>query len=265
MRILCCIQTGRRLGLPFLVLLAFAAGISACSQLSEGGSLDVHAVSLALPDLPPSWAKVDGFMFRVEWRDGGGVRQEAWAAPGSSLAVELERGAAQEILAVPIIRGRELRPAGARYPADLESGYDGGLGLARLTLGWKGGWLASLSRRLAWGGYDPGAFNLDRLRAVLEGADTDPWLLEPCEAARHLVAGTFRSSLFPEPQRFAVVLPGPGPWFSESALAPQPRQGTDGSWTAELPEGLSLQLGSEAILAIEVGASGKATTVTLRR
>jgi len=237
----------------------------ACSQPSERGSLDVHAVTLVLPDLPPSWAKVEGFMFRVEWRDGGGVRQEAWAAPGSSLAVELERGVAQEILAVPIIRNRELRPAGTLYPAELESGYDGGLGPARLALCWKGGWLASLSRRLAKGGYDPGAFNLARLRAVLEGTDTDPWLLEPSEAARHLVAGTFRSSLLSEPRRFAVMLPGAGPWLSESALAPQPGRDANGRWTVELPEGLSLELGPDSILAIAVDPSGKASTVTIRR
>ena len=239
--------------------------MAACGLPSGQGSLDVHALTLVLPDLPPSWAAADGLLFRIEWRDGGGVRKEARAAPGGSLEIELERGVAQEILAVPVFRGRELRPAGARYPADLEVGADGGLGPVRLPLCWKGGWLASLSRRLALGGYDPEAFNLARLKVVLDSVDTDPWLLEPSEAARRLVAGTFRSSLLPEPRRFTVALPGPGPWLAESAMAPQPRQGADGRWTVELPEGLSLELGPEAVLAIDVGPGGISTIVALRR
>jgi hypothetical protein len=123
--------------------------------------------------------------------------------------------------------------------------------------------MASLSRRLVAGGYDPEAFNLARLKAVLDGANLDPWLLEPREAASRLVSGTFRSSLISEPRRFAVVLPGPGPWLLESALAPQPRAGSDGSRAVDLPEGTSLVLGPDASLAIRVDSSGKATMARL--
>lgn len=252
-------------GLPLLIFLALAAGLSSCSLSFGGGTLETQAVTLVLPGLPPPWGAAEGLMFRVEWRDGGGVRHTTLAAPGGSLEVELSRGAAQEVLAIPACWGSELRPAGARYPADLDPGTDGGLGPARLALGWKGGWMASLSRRLASGGYDPEAFNLARLEAILDGADLDPWLLEPGEAARRLVSGTFRSNLIPEPPRFAVALPGPGPWLAESALAPQPRPGDDGSWTVDLPVGISLVAGPDASLAIGVDASGKATIARLRR
>lgn len=262
MRIPCRNGIGRRLDL--LLLLALAVELAACNQPSGQGCLDVHALTLVLPGLPASWASVDGLMFRVEWRDERGVRQSACAAPGSSLEVEFVRGLAQEVLAVPVLRGRALRPAGARYPADLEAGADGGLGPARLQLGWKGGWLASLSRRLAAGGHDPGAFNLARLKETLDGSDVDPWVLEPGEAARSLVAGSFRSSCVSEPRRFAVILPGSGPWLSESALAPQPVQGDDGRWTVELAEGVSLVLGPDTVLALGVDPSGKASSVVLR-
>lgn len=247
----------------FLPLLSVV--LAACGQPFGRGSLEVHDVTLVLPGLPPSWAGAEGLRFRVEWRDGGGVRHVALAAPGSSLDVELERGVAQEVLAVPACWGRELRPAGARYPADLDPGQDGGLGPARLALGWKDGWLASLSRRLASGGNDPEAFNLARLKAVLCGADLDPWLLEPGEAARRLVSGTFRSSLIAEPRRFAVALPGPGPWLAESALAPPPCLGNDGNWSVDLPEGVSLLLGPDASLAISVDPTGNAMMAWLRR
>jgi len=244
-------------------LLFLSAALAACGPPFVRGSLEVHAVTLVLPRLPASWAGAEGIMFRVEWRDGGGVRREALAAPGDSLDAEFERGVAQEVLAFPLCRGRELRPAGARYPADLDPGSDGGLGPARLAFGWKGGWIASLSRRLASGGYDPEAFNLARLKAVLDRSDLDPWLLEPREAAFKLVSGTFRSSLISEPRRFTVALPGPGPWLLESALAPQPRPGSDGSWAVDLPEGTSLVLGPDASLAIRVDSSGKATMARL--
>lgn len=255
-----CPGAAWRLGLS---LLFFAGPMEACSPPLGHGSLDVHPLTLSLPELPPSWAAAGGLMFRIEWRDGEGVLQGTLAPPGSSLEVELARGVAQEVLAVAFVQGRELRPAGARYPADLDSGPDGGLGKARLPLGWKGGWLASLSRRLASGGYDPESFNLAHLKAVLDAADMDPWLLEPGEAARRLIAGTFRSSLLSEAKRFAVGLPGTGPWLAESALAPQPRHAADGSWTVDLPEGLSLVLGEDVALAIRVDSTGKSVIVRL--
>lgn len=204
-------------------------------------------------------------MFRLEWRDGGGIPREVLAAPGSSREVGLTRGMAQEVLAVPLCWGRELRPAGARYPADLDTGPDGGAGTVRLTLRWSGGWIASLSRRLASGGYDPEYFNLARFRAILDGSDLDPWLLAPSEAALRLVSGSFRSSLFTEPRRFSVALPGPGPWLAESALAPGPLEGADGGWTVELPEGLSYVSGPDVTLAIAVDPSGTPSFVALRR
>lgn len=253
--------SGLRLGFCLFIL---AAGMASCNRPLGQGSLGTHLVTLVLPGLPLSWAGAEGLRFRVEWRDGGGVRHGALAAPGSSLEVELARGVAQEVLAFPVCRGRELRPAGARYPADLDSGPDGGLGLACLPLGWKGGWIASLSRRLASGGYDPEGFNLGRLTAILEGGEMDPWLLEPGEAAGRLVSGTFRFSLFPDPPRFPVALPGPGPWLAESALAPQPRPVADGSWIADLPEGVSIVLGPDGILAIGVDPSGESTIASLR-
>lgn len=258
------LRFGRRVAWPSVFsLLILSAVLDACGPPFGRGSLEVHAVTLVLPGLPSSWAGAEDLAFRVEWRDGRGGLRETPAAPGGSVEVELERGVAQEVLAFPLYRGRELRPAGARYPADLDPGADGGSGPARLALGWTGGWMASLSRRLASGGYDPGTFNLDRLKAVLAGGDADPWLLEPGEAARRLVSGTFRASLVAEPRRFAVALPGPGPWLLESALAPKPRQGSDGSWTADLPEGVSLVLGPGASLAISVDPSGTATMAGL--
>lgn len=252
-----------RAGFSLLVLVSVFGSLS-CSPSSGPVPLSVHRVIVSLPGLPPAWSATGGISFRLEWRDAGGGRRSAFAGPGENLELELERGEAQAILAFPILRGRELRPAGARYPADLEAGSEGGWGANRLPLGWKEGWLASLFLVLAAGGQDPESFNLERLDAVLGSGLVDPWILDPSEAAGRLVKGRFRESLFSEPKRFSVSLPGAGPWCAESALALQPLAGEGGGWTVQLPEGIAVMASPDAVLAVGVDAAGRASFAWLR-
>lgn len=248
----------------FLLVILSVFGEFSCRHSVGPDPFSVQRIVVRLPDLPPVWAATGDISFRLEWRAAGGSRGDAHAAPGASLEIELDRGESQAILAIPVLRGRELRPAGARYPADLEEGSAGGLGTCRLTLGWRRGWLAALYRTLAAGGHDPESFNLERLDAVLGSAPGDPWILDPSGVARRLVKGSFRESLFSEPLRFAVRLPGPGPWCTESALAPQPVAGEEGRWTVPLPPGISVMAGPDAALAVGVDAGGRASFAWLR-
>ena len=244
------------------------AGLGLSCGLPESpGPFMEDAVLVRLPETPGAWAGAADIRFRLEWRDTGGIARSVLAGPGEEVEIVLRRGLGQEVLAYPeYIRGcgsRSLRPAGALYPYGLSGRVGGGWEGCRLELGWEEGWIASVSRRLAAGGQDPRAFNLTRLSAELASRGVDPWFIDPAEAARRLAAGNFKASLIVEPERFPVGLPAGGPWLTESALAPSPVAGPGGTWSVALPAGVSILVGPGSSLAIEVGAEGQASIVSL--
>lgn len=234
-------QHGPILGLVVLCL----SSLISCDQ---GSAFSSHPLLLVLPEAPAAWASLPGLSFEVEWRDEGGRRTRASASMGSRLAIRVGRGLPQAILASPRSRGRLLRPAGALYPEALAGGArEGGLDL--LALDWLGGYEASLWLLLEGGGVDPASFDLSRLADEALLRCSDPWLVDPSEAARRLVSGSFRLSLYKNGQRFSVPLPG-STWAPESPFAQAALS------SASLSAGLWRFLGTEAELVLRVDEEG---------
>jgi len=186
------------------------------------GILSRHELILILPPAPSAWAMLPDLRMSVAWKASGGSLRSASAAPGSSLRIEVDRGIPQAILALPSTRGSALMPAGALYPDGLDGPIDGGEGADELVLDWTGGYAASVATALAGAGLDPWSFDLSRLAREASARCADPWLVSPHEAARRLSALEFRISLYADPTRSAVSLPGPGPWAPESPFEPAP-------------------------------------------
>ena len=139
-------------------------------------------------------------------------------------------------------------PAGTLYPEALAEG-----GGDELVLDWEGGYAASVALALAGGGADPWGYDLSRLAGEALARNGDPWLLPALETARRLMASEFRIDAFKETRRWAVSLPGPGPWAPESPFAAAPA----GDCVAELPEGLWRFLGTEGELFASVDSEGR--------
>jgi hypothetical protein len=212
------------------------------------GALGSQSLLLVLPTVPPGWASLPDLRMALTWRGSGGRLCSALASPGSRFRIEVERGLPQAILALPSSAGRGLLPAGAIYP---------GTAGEELVLDWKGGYAASVALALGRAGVDPWGFDLARLAEEALSRCGDPWLFPALESARALAERDFRIDLFREPQRFPVILPGPGPWAPESPLAPAPGQ------PALLPKGLWRFLGSGEELLVSVDPEGGA--LVLRR
>ncbi|HTX72979.1 MAG TPA: hypothetical protein VMC79_09165 [Rectinemataceae bacterium] len=233
--------------------------------------MGVHCLHLRLPGIPDSWAVLSPLCFRLSWRGPSGTVQRQSAMPGSTLDLVLPRGRFQALLAEPLCRGRALRPAGALYPLDLDSGsLDVPAGGAEtLRLSWLGGYLASVARELEASGLDPAAFNLTRLKTEVERRIADPWSLPATEVARRLAEGSFRADALRDPKLFPVELPGPGPWAAESPFARAPAlldagAGSPGAlYGASLPAGISLFLSRDLDLMVFVDEAGAARWVRL--
>jgi hypothetical protein len=242
-----------------------SAASCGCKLFLEPSSADPLEIELRLPAVPPSWDFLTDLSFTVRWRGGDGLLHERRAAPASTMTIDVERGASQAIVALPVTAAGALRPAGARYPADLAEG-NGAWGPPApvvLALDWRGGWLGEVHRQLELRGHDPERFNLSRLGEELSEPGLDPWQLAPGSAAERLAEGRFSVRLLDPPERFPVVLPGPGPWAFESALAAPPvDEGPDG-WKMALPVGQWLLLGPESAIVVGVGEDGAALVVPL--
>lgn len=252
-----------------LVVVA-AALLSACGLLVDPGE---QGLSIVLPGVPPSWSALPDLAFEVEWLGAGGGPCRARAAPGSRLLVDLPRGLPQAIRARAISGGRSLAPAGALYPFDLDGPMTGPPsmdsfrdGPEELDLDWPGGYVAETAARLEAAGLEPFRFDLARLEGEVRRRVVDPWAsLPPAEAARRLAAGSFRADALREKSRFALSLPGPGPWAPESPLAAapvEPGSGAEG-WLAELSEGEHRFLGPAGELRVAVEAAGGAVAVRI--
>jgi len=256
---------GERRGSPrrLIPLLAAPLLLVACDSLSPFGAAGIHRLVLALPVPPASWTALAGLRFRLSWRGASGEREEAVADPGAEREISVQRGRFQAILAEPFLGGRCLRPAGALYPQNIAGpAFGAPIGTDRLVLDWLGGYVATAARALEEADLDAAAFNLARLGDEARTRVTDPWLLPAREAAARLAAGTFRADSFREPPRFAVSLPGPGPWAPESPFAAAPD--ADGeAWTARLPSGSSFFLGQGLDLLVSVDESGAGSWVRL--
>jgi hypothetical protein len=223
---------------------------------------------LSFPEPPPSWSFLGPLSFSLRWRDASGQGREAVMEAGGKLEIELRRGEFQAVLAYPRGGASGLAPAGCLYPESLEESdpYGRESEPRRLSLSWAGGWLASVCRRLEAGGLEPERYDLEAL-ARLAGS-CDPWAADPGAVALRLSEGRFRSSLVSSAPRFAVELPGPGPWAPESPLAPPPVSAADGAafpFTAELPVGTSRFVGVEEALLVSVDKEGSSCVVRCPR
>ena len=234
-------------GLIFgLVLAAVSLLLVACEQISRPSS---HALRLALPVTPAAWTFLPELELEVSWRDEKGVHVVSRAPLGGALTITVERGLPQAILALPLSRDRALRPAGILYPEGLERGEtEGGIDLCRLN--WQGGYAARVWRLLESGGVDPCSFDLTRLVGEAQARCSDPWIVDPSEVARCLVASSFRLSLYKDRDSFPVILPDSA-WAPESPFAPT----TDS--IVSLPTGLWRFLGSQTELLVSVDEQGE--------
>lgn len=181
-------------------------------------------IRLVMPTLPPSWNCLEGLRFRLSYRREEGSIQEETLSPGSVFDVDIDAGRRQAFLALPEYRGFFLKPAGALYPDELaEVGLATPFGSRRtLMLSWEGGWLASVFHALESAGADPRQYALERLGRETRKRLIDPWVLSPLAVAGYLREGSFRADRLREPSTFPCSLPLPGPWASESPLAPAP-------------------------------------------
>jgi hypothetical protein len=107
---------------------------------------------------------------------------------------------------------------------------------------------------IAGAGKDPRAFALGRLGLEAELRSVDPWSIAPQEAARRLIAGSFRADAFRLRERWAVELPGPGPWAAESPYAAPISAGAPP--TAWLEPGIHRLVGGGGELAVSVPEGG---------
>jgi hypothetical protein len=236
-----------------LGLIIGLVSVSLLLSCDQGLGLSRHALLLSLPAVPAAWTSLPDLGLEVEWRDERGRSARASAAMGARLAIFVERGRPQAILAIPSSRGRPLRPAGALYPEALsECIGEGAIDLLRLD--WPGGYAASIWRILEGGGVDPASFDLSRLVDEALARCSDPWLVDPIETARHLATSSFRVSIYKEPPRFSVQLLG-SPWAPES---PFPQEA--GS-ISSLPAGLWRFLSPEKELFVSVDEQGEPVLV----
>jgi hypothetical protein len=237
--------------LKFWSLALLAAFSASCSQPS--GPLSVQGLTVVLPPAPKAWAFLPELRISLSWREPDGRARSLLASPGSRLKIEVERGYAQALIARPSSSGRQLCPAGALYPEALAG--KSGKGSDELFLDWRGGYAGSIALALEGGGIDPGCFDLYRLVDGAIARSGDPWVVSPLEAARRLASLDFRIDLYNQASRRSVVLPGPGPWASESPFA------AEASSTASLSEGLWRFLGETGELLVSVDSGGRATTI----
>lgn len=205
-----------------------------------------------MPDLPPSWpAAVD---LRLRWRDEEGRPRERALGAGELTRLLLLPGERRALLLEASYRGRALRPGGALWPDSLRLPSGPGKP-CRLFLSWEEGWVAGV---LSWLEERGGGRGVDFRRLETEASARlgDPWLVEPAFAARLLLEGRFRADTLKAGQALPLVLPGPGPWFSDSALAPRPLA-SGGSWTLSLPPGLHRWFSADLELLLSVGEEGE--------
>jgi hypothetical protein len=242
----------KRFGTAWALAAVAALLLSSCRRPGWGllPGADERALRVVLPAAPPAWAALPGLRMTLHWRGPGGLPREASADPGSSIGIEVERGSPQAILALPEVGGEGLKPAGALYPEALAGGEGD-----ELVLDWVGGYAASLWLALEKGGSDPAGFDLGALARAGAGRAGDPWLVAPLEAARRLAEGNFRIDLYRMPERFALELPGPGPWIPESPFAAAPE---GAALAVGLPEGLWRFVGGGAELFASVDEEGRA-------
>jgi hypothetical protein len=250
---------------PALVLLG-ASSLVSCDP--SGAFSRAHALRIALPEAPASWAFLPELRAALSWRAPGGAPRSMTVLLGQTVEIEVERGFPQEILALPSSAGRGLRPAGALYPEALASApRRGGPARDELALDWIGGYVASAALALEGAGLDPRAYDLERLGREAAARSADPWTLPAAEAARRLAAGELRAGAFDEPDRVAAALPGEGPWAPESPFAPAPRRRTEtqAPYEAELPVGLWRFVGPEDELVVSVDGDGASAWVVRPR
>jgi hypothetical protein len=229
-----------------LVLAAASFLLVACEQISRPNS---HFLRLVLPTAPSSWVSLPELELEVSWRDEEGAHVTSRASFGGALTITVERGVPQAILALPLSRNRALRPAGILYPEGLEAGEsEGDIDLCRLD--WLGGYAARVWRLLESGGVDPCSFDITRLVSEASARCSDPWIVDPSEVARCLVASSFRLSLYKDGDSFSVILPDSA-WAPESPFA----SATDS--IVSLPAGLWRFLDSQTELFVSVDEQGE--------
>ena len=140
------------------------------------------------------------------------------------LTVECSKAGNSPLLAYPAgVPGEEtgglppglLRPAGALYPLDLDTGSPE----PTIHLTWQEGPLAVLVSRLAAIGMDIPLLNTVRLKERFE-LQEDPWNLDVDSMATELASGKFTAyDVDCLPLREVSLASSPGRWFRESPLS----------------------------------------------
>lgn len=211
---------------------------------------DWESVTVFLPEPPPAWSEcglTPAWEVRASWFGG---RTVSAAGPGVRASLLLPRGERAAVLAYPIWAGRELRPAGAVYPAD---------GEGTLALTWEGGYRAEAARVLILAGVDPGRFDLDRFSREALARLGDPWLRPPAAFAESFAQETFRVTWMDPPPLFEVSAVGlPGRATSESPFGPGLAPDGEGWAEALLPVGVSRWYADWGRVSVEVREDGAA-------
>lgn len=235
----------RSLGLPTAASCLLALAAASCRVFPDWETLTVR-----LPVPPPAWAGcglVPSWEVRAFW-PGGEARAEA--DPDAPIRLTLPRGETAAVLAYPVWAGKELRPAGALYPAD---------GEGTLALTWEGGYRAEAARVLILTGVDPARFDLERFAREALARLGDPWLRPPSSFAESFAAETFRVTWLDPPPLFAVSAVGlPGSAASESPFGSSLTPDGEGTASASLPVGIGRWYAGWGRVSVEVGEGGEA-------
>jgi len=213
--------------------------------------LFVHTLTLELPVLPASWEGMPRLSYSVRWVDDRGEEQVLPAEGSGQITIRVARGRPQAILAYPFSRGIALRPAAALYPFGLEVGGEKlpSPEADTLKMEFSSGYTAEVVRIMEKAGTNPWAYPVERLSSAWEDGVCDPWSLPPWKAARALMDGNFRKSLFSR-RVVGVLLPPDCRWWAETPFCRF--ENAEGGQKALLNEGVSVFLSEDDKLIVSV-------------
>jgi hypothetical protein len=247
-----------------MVLLGLSSGVllGGCGKVLPG------EYRLILPGLPPLWQAILGKpRWRLEWINPAGMAERFEGPEEAIPPLALPEEWPNPVLAYPYwpewdLSPGVLRPAGAIFPFDVESG-------ARLRLSWEAGVeagfyfeLARAAARSTAAARSPDRFNWPRFRALLAGEDipqqvrADPWLVDwAALAVRTVETGWDRRRVrLPETASLDLVIPHDGPWVGSSPFAAVENWDAGQSVTLEAGGNIDTYLSSGGMLRYGRGA-----------
>jgi len=186
--------------------------LSSCEYLRA-----IRDLTVELPRLPEPWKQcLHPDAFRVSFLDlSGSVCTRTIEGRQKLLEIETQKGFVIPVVAEPLVNGLRLPPSGGLYPID--SGSDG-----RLILKWESGFAAAVLLELASRGIAQDFINTERLCNEIKARSRgDPFNLDKVKILESLTSGSFRvTDIKPLPASFVTLIPGAGPWITESPFSP---------------------------------------------